>query len=847
MKAHVNFEITYDGGNKTYTSDYIPDGGSQDTKINKWREGGHNTIFNYNNPDIPENSNTILEEFNDNQVKVVYSFSNAASGVIEYKSGDAGSFEKVITKIFTSIGDVIIRISGITGKDGESVVSIDALVFNEHAPTIVDFFGETQYTNKYAKDVIKVWFDVFKAWAIIIYILILIYIGIKTVLLSGTSGQKKIKGMIEAWIEGLLLLFFLPFLFKYLITINDMLVDIIRTNSKYSVYAYYSFEHLYEKNEDGEDSMTTAIEKLYTAKEELSGEIEKLNEKKQYLEYSIANHKAELDAFNDNLVLGNEEHSIAMKIDSLLETIEGISTMYNLDLYPFGIKTKLEQLVRDFWHKSENQKRYVEMDDLSKLHEDKEFIAEIEKYFNSLEITADDEILEQLKKHINAIAMNLTTQECFDLTVQNINNKLLEKRAEFLRAEQQLQKIQEAISQLESGKLDLMGEMRRAAGETGKFIYVVAWGIILFEVVILLVLYYKRLFMLMMLIIIFPLITIAYVYEKSKGGKSAIFKNWAQEFVANIFIQTIHAILYVTLVETGHAVYTGDNQVWIFYIVAVLALIMSEPLLKNLLGLKGSTLTDLAKTSGSALKVLAAGGAALSTIIHTPKDLANITKESQNKEAEVKNRQEKNDKKIDTLHQHRDNRINKNKKLTESEKQFLLEQKHDKDKERKERRERIRKKNEKRRTRIRRLRKIGRVTKNATALMGTVAGGIAAGGDVEDFITAAGVANALSGTNQNVELSEAAKKLEAMQGNANGAENPEEVAQDAGIDLENINYAGDGYDDYGYGGEGAEGPEEYARPLGEVEQCYAKRLQEHRNQVNRVHVKNNYNFNIENQ
>lgn len=185
-------------------------------------------------------------------VEVIYSFNatsyetmNATNEVQE-----ADSLEKFISKIFISIGDVAVKVSGISkgwGENQESVVTIDSLVFNEYPNTIVDFFGEIGYTNELAKDTLNFWYDVFKAWAIILYIILLIYIGIKTVLLTGTPEQKKVKPMLEGWLEGLLLLMFLPFLFKYLITINDMLVDIIRVNSKYSVHAYYSFEPLFEK------------------------------------------------------------------------------------------------------------------------------------------------------------------------------------------------------------------------------------------------------------------------------------------------------------------------------------------------------------------------------------------------------------------------------------------------------------------------------------------------------------------------------------------------------------------------------------------------------------------------
>lgn len=138
-------------------------------------------------------------------VQVIYCFNGTSSATLSEKK--AGWLESIISKIFISVGDVFVKISGISGAgviekatSANAAVTLDSLIFNEYPNTIVNFFGDTGYTNAKAKKVIEFWFDVFKAWAIIIFIVLLIYIGIKTVLVSGTAEQKKVKGMLEGWL-----------------------------------------------------------------------------------------------------------------------------------------------------------------------------------------------------------------------------------------------------------------------------------------------------------------------------------------------------------------------------------------------------------------------------------------------------------------------------------------------------------------------------------------------------------------------------------------------------------------------------------------------------------------------
>jgi len=60
--------------------------------------------------------------------------------------------------------------------------------------------------------------------------------------------------------------------------------------------------------------------------------------------------------------------------------------------------------------------------------------------------------------------------------------------------------------------------------------------------------YFKRFITVGFLITISPLITISYAIDAAGDGKTQIFNTWLKEMVFNIFIQVIHAIIYIIFV-----------------------------------------------------------------------------------------------------------------------------------------------------------------------------------------------------------------------------------------------------------------------------------------------------------
>lgn len=63
--------------------------------------------------------------------------------------------------------------------------------------------------------------------------------------------------------------------------------------------------------------------------------------------------------------------------------------------------------------------------------------------------------------------------------------------------------------------------------------------------------YLKRFFTLFILTIFAPIIAISYALDRIKDGKSQAFNNWFKEYLLNVIMQIMHAVIYVVFVSTA--------------------------------------------------------------------------------------------------------------------------------------------------------------------------------------------------------------------------------------------------------------------------------------------------------
>ena len=153
--------------------------------------------------------------------------------IAEIKNNDKALFkeiEKLMSGFVLSIAKVLNWM--LADALGETI-TLDSIVFNEYEPVKINFWktglnGETVTANNtinLLRDSINRWFGIFRNIAIIGYMIILVYVGIKMLLSSTTPNKMAVlKNAFIYWVMGVLILFFFPYVMKYSIIINDAFV-----------------------------------------------------------------------------------------------------------------------------------------------------------------------------------------------------------------------------------------------------------------------------------------------------------------------------------------------------------------------------------------------------------------------------------------------------------------------------------------------------------------------------------------------------------------------------------------------------------------------------------------------
>ena len=98
-------------------------------------------------------------------------------------------------------------------------------------------------------------------------------------------------------------------------------------------------------------------------------------------------------------------------------------------------------------------------------------------------------------------------------------------------------------------------------------------------------LYAKRFLMTGFLIAISPLITITYSIDKAGDGKAQAFSAWLNDFILNILIQPLHALIYLIMVLTANSICARSP---LLTILLLLALGQTEKVVKTIFGMNKS-------------------------------------------------------------------------------------------------------------------------------------------------------------------------------------------------------------------------------------------------------------------
>lgn len=144
-------------------------------------------------------------------------------------------------------------------------------------------------------------------------------------------------------------------------------------------------------------------------------------------------------------------------------------------------------------------------------------------------------------------------------------------------------------------KTDLMRIMRAMAGVTGRMLFVILWFVMIVQLVIFIFIYYKRYLMIAFLIMIFPITLVEYIVGTITTGKQSALSSWCKEFFVNVFLQSIHAVVYgivagVIIEQIRSTLASGglSRINWIIFIVATNFVFTGEKIIRDIINAAGT-------------------------------------------------------------------------------------------------------------------------------------------------------------------------------------------------------------------------------------------------------------------
>ncbi len=148
--------------------------------------------------------------------------------------------QQLLTSFFVkTIGNGAMFLIGVVA--GEPI-TIDKILFNQYSRTRLGFFTkdiqDPDKQNPFLVEsgvlpngsdpgTLNIFFEKFTLIAIVAYLIILLYMGIRIVLSSTGKDMAKYKKLFADWVLGILILFLFPYVIRYTIRVNDAIVDYI--------------------------------------------------------------------------------------------------------------------------------------------------------------------------------------------------------------------------------------------------------------------------------------------------------------------------------------------------------------------------------------------------------------------------------------------------------------------------------------------------------------------------------------------------------------------------------------------------------------------------------------------
>lgn len=128
-----------------------------------------------------------------------------------------------------------------------------------------------------------------------------------------------------------------------------------------------------------------------------------------------------------------------------------------------------------------------------------------------------------------------------------------------------------------------------SASGMNKVAFLILYYMLIYYQVKFFLMYFKRFLSVGFLIIISPLITITYSIDKAGDGKAQAFGTWLREMIFNIFIQVIHAVIYIVFIFSAAEI---AKKIPLLGILFLMTLSRAEKIVKNTFALKGKGFGD---------------------------------------------------------------------------------------------------------------------------------------------------------------------------------------------------------------------------------------------------------------
>lgn len=136
--------------------------------------------------------------------------------------------------------------------------------------------------------------------------------------------------------------------------------------------------------------------------------------------------------------------------------------------------------------------------------------------------------------------------------------------------------------------------------------------------------YIKRFIVVSILTLMAPLVGIIYALDKIKDNRAQSFEKWFKEYLYNVIIQSVHALLYSLYVGLALNI-AGESFIGVFIaLILFMFILKAESIFKQIFGIKSGNMTDVLKNAaafalaGKAVKAVAGANLKIVSKVASP-------------------------------------------------------------------------------------------------------------------------------------------------------------------------------------------------------------------------------------